>query len=151
MGSSQILGAVGAVVLFIGAFVPILSGPLIGTLNYFQYSLRYGLGEGVIERILGHIYGIGEGVIVLILALVSLVMALTKRRRWLWMTGLLSLGVLAFTFINVLLWINASKGREGLIEPTIYIQWWGWVVMVVGACLIITAAIRWPTSRGDGS
>ena len=142
MGSSQILGAVGAVVLFIGAFVPILSGPLIGTLNYFQYSLRYGLGEGVIERILGHIYGIGEGVIVLILALVSLVMALTKRRRWLWMTGLLSLGVLAFTFINVLLWINASKGRQGLIDPTIFMQWRGWVVRAVGPALSITPASR---------
>jgi hypothetical protein len=81
MKRKQTLGLIGSIVLFVGVFTPIISLPIVGSMNYFQN-------------------GKGDGVIILGLAIVSLILTLTKRYGGLWFTGLGSLAVMIFTFIN---------------------------------------------------
>jgi hypothetical protein len=136
----QILGLAGSVVLFVGVFAPIVSLPIVGSVNYFQN-------------------GRGDGVIVLILAVISLVLVLLKRYRWLWITGLLSLGMLVFTFINFRMRMsqmtadmetklanNPFKGIASTAMQSVQIQW-GWALLIVGAGLLIAAAaVKEPNS-----
>jgi hypothetical protein len=80
VGRKQQLGLAGSIVLFIGVFTPIVTLPIVGSINYFHN-------------------GQGDGVLMLFLALISLGLTLRERYRWLWATGLLSLGLLLFTLM----------------------------------------------------
>jgi hypothetical protein len=129
----RMLGLTGSLILFIGVFTPIISLPIVGSLNYFQN-------------------GQGDGVIIIVLAIISLVLALTKKYGGLWLTGLASLALMTFTFINFQVRMSDAKAQmesqlsgnpfRGLADvamQSIQIQW-GWAVMIVGASLLIAAA-----------
>lgn len=133
MKTKQLLGLVGSIVLFIGVFTPAVSVPIMGNMNYLQN-------------------GEVDGTIVLLLAVVSLVLVLAKKYKGLWFTGLGSLGVLLFTFINFQL--RKSQARAGMKSKlagspfrevidmamqSIQLQW-GWVLLIVGATLLIVSA-----------
>lgn len=133
MGTKQLLGIFGSIALFIGVFMPIVSIPIMGSMNYFQN-------------------GRGDGTIVLIFGAISLILALAKQFRGLWLTGLGSLGIMLFTFINFQSKISQAKTEmesqlagnpfRGLAEiamQSVQLQW-GWAVLIVGAVLIIVAA-----------
>lgn len=132
-----VLGLSGSVVLFLGVFAPILSAPIVGNLNYFQN-------------------GKGDGVLIIVFAVVSLVLTVTRRSRGLWVTGLGSLGMLVVTFINFQMKLsemktkvgsdlsdNPFKGLADLAVQSVQIQW-GWAVLVVGAGMLIASAALAP-------
>ena len=129
----QLLGILGSALLFVGVFTPIVSMPIVGSMNYFRN-------------------GEGEGVVVLLLAGLSLLLALTKNYRFLWGTGGGSFGVMIFTFysfqsemskqraaLNTELAGNPFKELAEAAMQSIQLQW-GWAVMTIGAVLIIAAA-----------
>ncbi len=133
MNTKQILGLIGSIVLFIGVFTPIVSVPIMGNMNYFQN-------------------GKGDGTLILILAVVSLVLVLTKKYKGLWVTGLGSLAVMAFTFINFQMKIsdmksqmeselagNPFRGLADMAMQSVQLQW-GWALLIVGAGLVIASA-----------
>jgi hypothetical protein len=140
MARKQTLGVIGSLVLFVGVFTPIISLPFVGSVNYFQN-------------------GKGDGVIILALAIVSLILTLTRRYGGLWFTGLGSLAVMIFTFINfqtrmsevkaqmeTQLSGNPFRGIADIALQSVQIQW-GWAVLIVGAGLVIAAAaIKTPQS-----
>jgi hypothetical protein len=120
--------------LFLGVFAPIVSAPIIGNINYFQN-------------------GKGDGVIILALAVISVFLTLTKRYRLLLITGVGSLAVLAFTFINFQRRVSSARSemREGMANnpfrglgdamlSTVQIQW-GWAVLIIGAVLLLASAM----------
>jgi hypothetical protein len=132
-GKKALIGLAGSIILFIGIFTPIVSVPIIGTLNYFQN-------------------GKGDGVIIMVLALVSVLLIIMGRYRGLWFTGIGSFGVLIFTFINFQVRMSQAKsamerdladnpfrGLGELALQSVQLQW-GWAILVVGAALVITAA-----------
>lgn len=134
MPPRQILGLVGSVILFLGVFAPIVSAPIVGNINYFQN-------------------GKGDGVIILVLAVISVFLTLTKRYRFLLITGVGSLTVLAFTFINFQGRMSSARSelREGMANnpfrglgdamlSTVQIQW-GWAVLIIGAVLLLASAL----------
>jgi len=84
----KLLGIIGSIILFIGVFMPILSAPFVGSLNYFQN-------------------GKGDGIIIIVLALASILLSLSHTYKGLWFTGLGSLGILGYTYYNI-----SSKIRE---------------------------------------
>ena len=108
---------------------------MLGTINYFNN-------------------GNGDGTIVLILAVVSLVLIVTKRYRGLWATGVGSLGMLAYTYFSI-----QSKLSQGMAQMDsalannpfggmakammdTAIQWQvGLPVMSIGAGLLIAVAV----------
>ncbi len=133
MNTKQILGLIGSIVLFIGVFTPIVSVPIMGNMNYFQN-------------------GKGDGTLILILAVVSLVLVLTKKYKGLWFTGVGSLAVMAFTFINFQMKIsdmksqmeselagNPFRGLADMAMQSVQLQW-GWALLIVGAGLVIAGA-----------
>lgn len=133
MSRRQLLGVLGSILLFLGVFAPIISLPMAGSINYFHN-------------------GRGDGTIVLVLAVISLVLTFAKKYHWLWVTGLGSLALLAFTFfsfqarlsdvklrMNIELADNPFRGLADLAMESIQLQW-GWAVLVVGAVLVIAAA-----------
>ena len=135
MESRQIVGLTGALMLFIGAFTPIVSIPTVGYINYFQN-----------EKL--------DGIVILSLAIVSFVLLLTKHYRALWFTGFASLGILLFTFIKLQIRISEIKEKFGaeLIDKgsprladwavrSVQIEW-GWPVLTIGAAFILWAAAQ---------
>ena len=137
----QILGLVGSALLFIGVFTPIISLPIVGSVNYLQN-------------------GRGDGVIILILAIISVFLTLTNRYRFLLFTGAGSLAVLVFTFITFQMRISQmqSQMKQGMADnpfsgfgdamlSTVQIQW-GWAVLLIGAVIVTSTALLKETPQG---
>ena len=132
-GTKQLLGLIGSSVLFVGVFAPIVSIPIMGNMNYFQN-------------------GKGDGVIILVLAVISLILVLLKKFKGLWFTGLGSMAVMTFTFINFQIALanaktqmetellgNPFRGIADIAMQSVQIQW-GWALLIVGAVLVIASA-----------
>jgi len=132
-GTKQLLGLIGSAVLFVGVFAPIVSIPIVGNMNYFQN-------------------GKGDGTIVLVLVVVSLILILLKKFKGLWFTGLGSMAILAFTFINfqikmsdvrtqmeIELTGNPFRGIADMAIQSVQLQW-GWALLIIGASLVIASA-----------
>ena len=129
----QLFGIIGSILLFFGVFTPIISAPIIGSINYFQN-------------------GKGDGVIVLVLALISIGLVFAKKYGGLWITGVGSLVLMVFTFVNFQVRMsqiqdemesklagNPFRGIADAAMQSVQIQW-GWAVLVIGAALLIAAA-----------
>mgnify|MGYP001406648426 CR=1 FL=1 len=140
MNTKQILGLFGSIALLVGVFTPIVSVPIMGTMNYFQN-------------------GKGDGAVVLILAAISLVLVLMKKYKGLWLTGIGSISVMAFTFIRFQLKIsemksqiqsdlagNPFRGLADMAVQSIQLQW-GWALLLIGAALIFASAAIKDESR----
>lgn len=124
MEKNQQLGLIGVGLLLIGAFAPVVSVPIIGSVNLTQGT---------------------DGYIIVGLAVVSGILILLNKVKWLWGTGLLSLGVIIVNFINIKSKLGEMAGRGGefgeAMMKSISMQW-GWILLVVGAILLIVAAAR---------
>ena len=132
-GTKQLLGLIGCAVLFMGVFAPIVSMPIMGNMNYFQN-------------------GKGDGVIVLVLAVISLILVLLNKFKGLWFTGLGSMAIMTFTFINFQTALvntktqmetelagNPFRGIADMAMQSFQIQW-GWALLIIGAVLLIASA-----------
>ena len=129
--SRQSLGIAGAIVLALGVFAPIVRLPFVGTVNYFAN-------------------GDGDGAIVLLLAAVAAGLILAKKYRLVLVPASLSLGMIAYTFINIQTQLHKTKaaldsvrilrGLGALAAQAVQFQW-GWVVMLVGVALLGAAAL----------
>jgi hypothetical protein len=144
LGLRTAVGLIGSVLLFLGVFAPVITAPIVGPQNYFQN-------------------GQGDGVIVAMLALASIGAVLARYFRALWLTGLASLGVLGFTFVNFQqklselqrgmnrdLADNPFRGLADMALQSVQIQW-GWAVLVVGAILLLIAAGMGPAQPSEGA
>jgi len=129
-----LLGFLGSILLFIGVFMPIVSVPILGNLNYFQN-------------------GKGDGAIIIILAAGSLAVTLARKYRRLLYTGIASLLILGCGFIKFHLAISEARtsietelagnpfsGLGQLAIDRVQLEW-GWALLVVGAILLIGAAV----------
>jgi len=132
-GTKQLLGLTGSAILFVGVFAPIVSVPIMGNINYFNN-------------------GKGDGVIVLVLAAISLILVLLKKFKGLWFTGLGSMGIMVFTFVNFQISLantmtqmetelvgNPFRGIADVVMQSVQIQW-GWALLIIGAVLLIASA-----------
>lgn len=133
MNTKQLLGLIGSIILFVGVFTPVVSIPIVGNMNYFQN-------------------GKGDGSIILILAIVSFVFVIARKYKGLWFTGLGSMLVMAFTFINFQMKIadmkaqmenemagNPFRGLADMAMQSVQLQW-GWALLIIGAALVIASA-----------
>ena len=134
MTKKQTFALLGSLILFVGVFMPIISMPMIGNMNYFQN-------------------GKGDGVIIILLAFLSIIFSFSNKNKGLWFTGIGSLIVLLFTFINFQMKLSELKSQmaielEGnpfggiadLAMQSVQLQW-GWAVLIVGTVMIIVSAV----------
>lgn len=128
----RLLGLLGCGLLIIGVFLPIVSMPIVGGVNYLHN-------------------GRGDGIIILALAVLSGLLILGRRFHGLIVTGLLALAVMCFTLCWFLTYLGAAREQmarsdnmfKGLGEAmlnTVQIQW-GWVPLVAGGFLVLAAGV----------
>lgn len=123
---------IGAGLLFVGVFAPLISVPIVGSVNYMMN-------------------GKGDGAVVLLMAIVAAGLALSGRVQHVLWPGLASLAMLAFTFfrfrsamaemrasMNAELAGNPFRGLADMAVNAVQIQW-GWAVLLLGAILLIYA------------
>ena len=126
---ANIVGYIGVAALLIGVFAPLLRDPLGIRLNY--------LGQGT-----------GEVWIILALAVVSGVMLLNGRRRYLWIPGILSLLLTGYTFTRVIEALNSMRNDVGdsagvfgdALLSTVGSEW-GWAFLVIGGVALLASAL----------
>jgi HEAT repeat protein len=108
--------------LLLGVFLPLVSVPILGNINYIRS---------------GH----GDGILVLILIAVSAFLALARQYRALWAAGLACLSVMAFTFANLQIRLAELPGKEAEFARELVQLQWGWAVLLMGAILVVAAAV----------
>ncbi|HEX8459391.1 MAG TPA: hypothetical protein VF656_19015 [Pyrinomonadaceae bacterium] len=126
------LALVGAVLLVIGVFLPIVSMPMVGSINYFNN-------------------GRGDGIIIIALAAVTAALALAKKFKFVTFVGLASLALITYTLFRLLSGLNSAraemeksmsgnlfKGLGDAFLSAIQVQW-GWLPLLAGSFLVIAA------------
>lgn len=134
MSSNKILALIGAALLFVGVFMPIVSMPLVGNINYFMN-------------------GRGDGSIILFIAAAAAGLAAVDRVRHVVWPGAAALAILAYTFFRFQSGLAEAKARmaselagnpfRGLADAavdSIHLQW-GWAVLVLGAGLLVYSGV----------
>ena len=130
-----LLAVTAAIVLVIGTFRPIVSFSFVGNVDYFRD-------------------GYGDGYILLIMAGLSLALAVTGRWKQVLVPALGSLAMIVWTFLSVQ--DTMSQVRSGAaaaltgnpyegLAPSVMqsIQWeWGWVLLFAGSGLLVYSAAR---------
>jgi hypothetical protein len=120
----QVLGFLGALMLIIGVFSPVLSAPIIGAITYIKD-------------------GGGDGVLILAFALMALVLTAQGQFRGLYFPAALSLAVMAFTFFqtrNLMDNLRRDSGAQASYTSGLVQFQWGWGVLLVGVLLLVVAA-----------
>ena len=138
MTDSRTLAYVGATLLFMGVFLPIVTLPLVGQVSYVQN-------------------GRGDGVIVIILAAASALLAATGRTRHLLWTGGIALAMILYTLFQVRTGIAEARAAidaeladspfRGVAEAamaSVQLQW-GWAVLLIAAGIVAFAG--WSARR----
>jgi hypothetical protein len=133
----QLLGILGGALMIIGPFLPLASAPIVGDITWFQN-------------------GKGDGTIVAIFGLGTLILAAAGQTRLLWITGGVSLAMVAYTFYNFHSALDDMKrelstGLEGnpfgglatAAANAVQLKW-GLPVVLVGAVLALAAAALKP-------
>jgi len=133
MANRQLVGLTGSVILFVGVFTPIMSVPIVGSLNYFQN-------------------GKGAGGFIVAVAIVSALLSLIGQCKRLWITGVGALCVVLYSFFrlqNQLSQMKAAMETKLAGNPfheladaamkSIQMQW-GWAILIVGAITLIVAS-----------
>ena len=122
--NSFYFGLIGCFALIGGVFVPLISAPIMGSINYFQG-------------------GSGDGVLILILAGISLLLILTKKYKGLYLTGLLSSGLIIYTFTQIrgnLTQSGEDFGIFGDLAADMVQYQWGWALLIIGVITIFISA-----------
>ncbi|HIL41898.1 MAG TPA: hypothetical protein EYG35_00750 [Gammaproteobacteria bacterium] len=126
----------GLIMTFIGLFFPIIHSPNMGNLNYIDY-----ITEGEIS-----------GLMMLFLLSISLGIIIAKKYKGLLFTGISSVGVMAFTLIQLQILISNAKrgiyteistnpfvGLADIYQDSFQLQW-GLAVLFIGSVLLIMSA-----------
>jgi hypothetical protein len=128
----KIIGLLGAFLLFAGVFCPIISVPIMGSMNYFQ--------NGKID-----------GMSIIAAAVIAGLLCLITEYRWLPIPGIGSAVMISITYydyyskmheagenLNNGLFNNLFKGLADAAFQTVQFQW-GWAILITGSVLITAA------------
>jgi len=136
----KLIVLIGVVVTIVGLFLPIITAPIVGSINML-------LPGG----------GVGDGIFVLVLIAVAGVLALMGQVRHAVWPALGSLGFICYKFFELKGAVDASAAQiaatPGAAEfaeqlgGATQINWIGWIVLVLG-CLItlVGSATAWKSA-----
>jgi hypothetical protein len=113
----QLLGLIGSGLLILGTFLPLISVPILGSINYFAN-------------------GNGDGTLIIGYSVLAIIFTLIKRFTLLWIPAILSLGQLTYALIT---FSQKMSEASGLIAISME---WGWLVLYAGGILLVMAAVR---------
>jgi hypothetical protein len=143
MQARQVIALIAGVLLIVGPFCPIVSVPIVGDITYFKN-------------------GQGDGTIVVVMGVVTIGLAIMQKYLLLWLTGVPSIGLAVYTFLQLRQKIGelSDKLSDGLKDnpfkdlaeyaaQSVQIKW-GLAVVVVGGLLAVVAACM-PDEAEDNS
>ncbi|AYO54201.1 hypothetical protein [Acinetobacter wuhouensis] len=129
ISKQQLIAFFGAILLLIGAFLPVLSVPIVGSISLFNN-------------------GKSDGLIIVVLAGIAIVLAIINQIKAIRFVAMVSLIVVLFDLYKVYSKISDAKremseklagnpfgGMANAMMDTIQLQY-GWVVLILG-CLIL--------------
>lgn len=136
MLKKQMLGILGSILLLIGVFAPMIRIPILGNISFFENNKL-------------------AGVLIVILAIISIFLAFTKRLKLLWFTSIALLAVMGYTAWEAQKPLSSIKSKTSKIlgekltdkitdkitdkaMDYVHIQW-GLILLVFGLILIIIA------------
>jgi hypothetical protein len=128
--NTRLLGIIGAVLVIVGIFCPLVHVSLSGVDITTSYFSTLTTGAGI------------DGAIVAGLGVISLIIALINLNRILIATGILTLGVVALDFFNFkskMAELSTLSG-DASFASGVSLQW-GWIVLVLGGLVLIVAGI----------
>jgi hypothetical protein len=137
MSFKQMVGFVGAFVLFLGVFCPIMSAPLTGDTSYLQN-------------------GWDSGVLLMVLAGATGLMLLLHAYKGLWVSGFVSVAVLSCSYMNVQSKASSLGAELGAVRNVLLStdaagkaveMEWGWILLIGGSVLMLIAAVLHDDSR----
>lgn len=129
----QIIGFLGVAITFLGMLSPILTAPIVGTLNYFRN-------------------GAEEAVILSVLTALSAFFLIRKNYSWLYGSGIWSFLLVGATFWHYQSFISELKAEadrdlagnpfRGIADMAMAATGlsWGWVLLFLGTGLVLLAA-----------
>lgn len=134
MTPRQLIAVLGAVLLMVGAFAPLISVPVVGSISYFAN-------------------GKGDGVFVAGLGAVALLAALAGKYRILPVGGISALLLLGITYYRLQSGLSRARAAmeaelagnpfrglaDGMMQA-VQIQW-GFGVILIGALMLIAAGV----------
>jgi ABC-type multidrug transport system permease subunit len=127
--NNRILGIIGAALLILGLFLPIVSFMGFGV-SYFD-GIRASPAQA------------WSGVLLLLLGIASLYCALTYKYKILIATGVVSLCLLALDFFRLRSALsNSTEAADSADQLAAMVSiGWGFYVMVIGAILLVVAGV----------
>jgi len=134
---NKVLGMAGSAFLLVGVFLPFFHIPIMGSINYFQN-------------------GKGDGVVVFLMAIISFVLSLANKFKWLWATIIISTITLCASYVSFQLQVskmkagmeaelsgNPFRGFADMAMASYQIEW-GAAIIVIGIVLLIAAVVIKP-------
>lgn len=130
----RIVTVIGGLLMIVGVFLPMLSIPILHDDSYFELSP-------------------GGACTILVLGALSIVIALFKRFRLLYLTGLVALGLLVYTYFQIDKRRTAAQNdlRERVIDtPLKHMSEglvsrvglrYGWPSMMIGAAITVAVPL----------
>ena len=133
--NNRILGIIGAALLILGIFMPIVS--VMGFISFSYFNL--------IQMAPGTFF---TGLLLLLLGIISLILALQYKFKPLIATGVISLGILAFDFYRIKSGLSNTSSSAGEVGGDFAKQMAdaislgvGFYLLVIGAILLIVASV----------
>ena len=125
MNQKQTVGLVGALLIAIGVFTPLVTIPIMGSLNAFQN-------------------GEGDGIILLGLEIPILLLILAKKFKYICLPAFAIAGILVYDFINIQNKLHQlssqSSGLAAGMIGSIQMQW-GWAILALGVLCLFTCSL----------
>lgn len=141
MPDSRVLAVIGAGLLLFGTFMPVVSAPLFGSINYFRYNSN-------------------DALVVVLLALGSFILIGTRRTFLVLWTGLGALAMLIYSYVRLQSAVEEMRRAVeaelsgtpfgGLAEAalgSVQVRW-GWAILLLGAGLLIWGGFQARRGRG---
>jgi hypothetical protein len=141
MKNKKVIAFSGSALLALGTMTPIVSLPIVGTINYFNN-------------------GQGDGVFILLIAVLAAALTWFGRIKFLWVLGGITLVLLSITLVKFMQVMNDAKSQltqslegnpfaglaQGLLG-SIQLQW-GWILLFAGAAALLVAPFQGKSRNG---
>lgn len=121
MEKKQLFGLIGSIILFLGLFAPATRGWFGMTANFIQFSPLFGS-------------------LMLLIAIAAIVFTILKKYIFLAFAGAGTIAIMGLLFVLLVFRRMSATGLDAMFNNTVQISW-GWLLVLIGAGLLIASAI----------
>ncbi|MDD1695096.1 MAG: hypothetical protein LUQ71_10270 [Methanoregula sp.] len=118
----SVMGYIGAFLLILGCFSPIFSVSLLGSLTFISADI------------------VSDGIAVLAIAIISILFILFRKYLWLYLTGVIALGVISYDIFQLIKKIaDLNSKSSSSLSGAVQFEWGVGLLIIGGLLLLLTA------------